>query len=366
MSKLLKKKNLGSTPTQAPTMSKWAQGIEHHKPKPTTNINVKMLPLRLIKPDPKNARGLILTDIDIQAGPKLKVFPFDEEAQKKFLSELKEFFKDDASAEKKIEEYLSLALLAASIEDPSKLHQPILVIANDYEFCMIFGHRRRLAHFILDAEEILCRIVNEEPSELEHRLTQFKENKDRENLDLSSELRAFYGVVDAWETEHQQSISISKVMALLQQKKTKAAWVLAVLKHMKDNRLFERAIHSNVITSLEIAYNLTAMEDRRLQEELLNALMAGKEFSYKQMMARIKNPELAVRSPDTLKRKTDYGLKIGRDTNLKALSKIVKLIIKNPEFREHQKEFAMLNIESKPGISKAWEKIFHLLERSGM
>lgn len=345
------------------TLTKWSEGISQQKNLHTEGLNVKFIPLTSIIFNPENSRKIRITHEEIINGPKIEKTTFEDEASENtFIKKIETFFQDSPNKEEKVAEYISLSLLAASIKSPTELINPVTVYLEDMYFHLIAGHRRTYAHFILGASEIAAKIIDQKPDSLEQNLLQWKENKDREDLRLSDELDNILQVVTAWEKGMGQKISIRKLMSILNIKKTKASWYLATLKEISKNPLFEKALENECISSLELCYNISTMEDEKSKRELLTDLLAGTKLGYKQTMARIKNPDLAVRSPDTTERKKHLGLVLNKKTNVDVLSKIIRLIIRNPEFKAHQHEFEKINITSKPGIMSAWEKINDLLD----
>jgi hypothetical protein len=356
------------TPTNE-KMTKWNDGISQQKTINANTINVQNVPLSLVKLDPNNSRTSHLELTELINGPKLKSIDFDEDEQKLFQEAVENYFENDPKKELKINEYISLAHLAASIGNSNNLINPITVYLKDMDFYLIAGHRRTLAHYILGAESISAVILGDNPNQFEHSLIQWKENKDREDLLLSDELESIKKVIRYWENDNNTQISIRKLMGILNIRKTKSANYLAVIKAMDENELFKNAIHQKVLTSLELAYNIALMHDKSAKEEILTDLLSGNSYSYKQLMTRIKNPELSVRSPDTLINKQTnntkddrpYGLTIRRDVDTKTITKIMKLIIKSPELKGYIGEFETINLESKPGILAAWKKIYELL-----
>jgi ParB-like chromosome segregation protein Spo0J len=344
--------------------SNWSKGIGDQKPKPLDAFlpNVKMLSMGLIEPDEKNSREQLVSDEEYTNGPKPQI-PYDEAAQIRLIAELEVYFKNDANESKKTQSYLETAQLAGSIESPENLHQPIKV--REYRqnrFLLVFGHRRRLAHILLNANQILTIIESAPMDALSHILAQRKENSDRVNLKLKEELKVIKRLISEWESKHNKKVSITKLMVLLNEKKTKTAWILAVIKELSVNEQFSKAISQEIITSLEVAYYLSATENKQHQQAILNRLLNKEKFNHKQLITLIRSPSTAIRAPDTQSKTDNYGLKVTRKTNINVLSKAIRLILKTSEFRELASEFSAINLESKQGVEMAWKKIFQLLD----
>lgn len=344
-------------------LKKWNEGISQQKDIKSESLNVQMIPLSQIKLDPDNSRSINITLADVRNGPKLLSNSFvNDETEIEFKNKVELYFENHPNKEEKIVNYTSLAFFAASIGDPTKLINPITVYLEGMQFCLLAGHRRTLAHYIMGANKIAARIVSSQPNKYEHSLLQWKENKDREDLSLHDEIDNIRRVVGAWEEENEGVISVRKLMTVLSIKKTKAACYLSVTRSvMSDKKIFE-AIKKGVLSSLELSYNICLMKNKQGRDDILNELLSGNKLSYKQAMARIKNQEITVLLPQKEKLSTSSnGLKIVKTTNIKAISKIIKLIIKSPEFKNHQHELAMIDTNTKPGILAAWQKIYELL-----
>ena len=325
----------------------------------------KKSPYHKLNYNPQNARTSHLTLDEIIRGPKLDTGNFDEFSQKNFQTKLEAYFEKPRNRYQKINEYMSLAQLAASIGTPDNLINPVTVFLKDMDFYLIAGHRRTLAHLILGADGIIAKILAQAPNHFEHSLIQWKENKDREDLSLSDEIESIAKVISHWENVSGEKISVRKLMGILNLRKTKSANYLAVIKTIETDLLFQKAIATEKLTSLELAYNIASMTNPPARQEILQDLLAGIKFSYKQLMAKIKNPELSVRTPDTLKFSTDksHGLTLSRKTNVVAIAKILKMVIKSPELRSFQLEFEKINLASKVGIIAAWEKIYQIFAK---
>lgn len=343
-------------------VKKWNHGINQQKEIYSESLNVQMIPLSQVKLDPNNSRTISITLHEIENGPKVLPTTFsDDDSEATFRSDVECFFNNDENKETKIADYLSLAIFAASIGDHHKLINPITVYLDGMDFHLVAGHRRTLAHSMMNSKFIAAKILPSQPNDFEHGLLQWKENKDREDLTLIDEIDNIDKIIRAWELDNNASISVRKLMSVLNLRKTKAACYLAVTKSIRVDPLFHQAIRSEAITSLEVSYNIAVMENVKERTALLKELLAGKKFSYKQIMARIKSPEISVRTPDTSLINAHKGLVVNRNTNIDVLSKIIRLIIKSPEFKGYQTEFEKINTTSKPGILAAWEKIHDLL-----
>ena len=122
-------------------------------------------------------------------------------------------------------------------------------------------------------------------------------------------------------------------MSLLNTKKTKASYYLAIIREIAKNTLLFDAIKMQCITSLEVLYNLCNMQDVAAKSKLLKEILSGTKYHYQQLMSKIKSPDLTVRSPDTLKFKNSPLLKITKRTNLDVVAKLTRIMVKSPAFK---------------------------------
>ncbi len=359
-------KNQKNAPKQRAKMKAihWSEGISQQKQNTSFSVNAKFVPLSLIDPDPENSRALYISEDEVLNGPKLTpelINDNTKDALDLIQKDVDQYFAKTPDSEQKINAYISILSLGITIGSPDNLEQPIKIKPNGNRFQVVFGHRRRLAHIVLNAKEILCIIEGGNKSELSHALSQFKENNNREDLDLKGELKAISRIKRAWEGEHNKTISINILRSLTALKKTKAAWFLAVIKDKEKSILMDRAIESGVVSSLQIAYYLSAMHSDQAKNDILNELLSGRSYNHSALLKRIQNPDLAVRSPDPLNKNDHFhGLKLTKKTNIKPISKIIRVILNTPEMRSHQKQFTAFNLETKEGILSAWENLCDL------
>lgn len=346
-----------------PSLHKWSEGIAQQKETKAPTLNAKYIPLNQVQLDTENARCSHLSLNDLINGPKITKFPFDEIAQKEFEENVQSFFQDRShtkDTKKAIKEYLSLGTLAASIEKPEKLIHPISVYLKDMLFLVNSGHRRVMAHYLLNADKIAAVIKEPSDTTLEKNISQFKENEEREDLSLVEKISAVSKIIKAYEKTFGE-ISINKLAGLLGIKRTKAANLLSVYKEFNKNPIFKKSIETEALTSIEAANHIAQMESTEEKNAVLQTLLAGESLTYKQLIARTKNPKIAVRSPDTHILNFKSCLKINKGTNIKPISKLLLLALNNPELKKHQTDILALNLESKTGLLQAWEKLLTIL-----
>lgn len=232
-------------------------------------LNAKYLPLNSIQLDPMNPRELAIDLDDVKNGPKLPDGSFDDEVQDDFKENLRVHFEGDNEKKQKILDYLSVALLAATIRDPKKLMQPICVYEKSNRYIVLAGERRTLAHHIMGAQHIAANIV-EEPEAKEKALMQYIENSAREDLPLKDKYRAIRNILK----HYGESISVRSLASILRLSKSQAQKYAKICK--EDNVLFKRAVESGVLSSPEDAYNLIKNNDSESISSICNLLLKGK------------------------------------------------------------------------------------------
>lgn len=92
---------------------------------------------------------------------------------------VREYFSGEPNADEKVEEYLNLATHAANIGTPEDLMNPVTVYQEGRQFRVISGHRRVLAHYILDAQKIAA-VIRKAPESLKRYVFRWVENEDRD------------------------------------------------------------------------------------------------------------------------------------------------------------------------------------------
>ncbi|MBN9289472.1 MAG: ParB N-terminal domain-containing protein [Gammaproteobacteria bacterium] len=232
-------------------------------------LNAKFLPLQAIQLDPENPRELSIDINDVINGPKLPTVPFDDEMQDAFKETLKQHFGDEDNKKQKINDYLSIALLASSIKSPERLIQPICVYEKRNKYVLLAGERRTLAHHIMGAKHIAANIIIE-PEPKEKALLQYIENSSREDLSLKDKYRAIRNII----SHYGETISARSLASILRISKSQAQKYSKICK--EENLLFKRAIESGALTSPEDAYNIIKSNDTNMISNICNLLLKGK------------------------------------------------------------------------------------------
>ncbi|NOY51175.1 MAG: hypothetical protein GXO88_11535 [Chlorobi bacterium] len=336
---------------------KWTEALASHT-EGGGHLNVQSIPLEVVQQDPENSRRYLITLDDVKNGPKLIASEFDEDVQEKLTTEISTFFSSAADKERKIEEYLSLAQFAASIGSAEGLLNPITVYMEQMVFHLVAGHRRTLAHFILDEKQIAAHILANKPDKLMRSVLQWRENEDRQDLSLAERLSNVARVVQAWEEQSNAAISVRKLMSLLSLKKTQSTWFSKVIR--ENDPIFRQAIESGTIRSLEVAYNISSMDDISERHALISQLKNGVPYTFNQLKKKIKSPlNTTVKKSEKLEH---YGLVLKKTTNIPVIVKIIQATVELPELEEHKNELMKLNLKRPKDVLAAWQIIYQLLE----
>ena len=257
------------------TTSKWTESIKYQlEDIENSVINTQFINIEQVVLDPNNHRTISCTLEEIQHGPKLPTEGFNQNNQAFFEKSVQIYFKNSENSLKKIKDYIELSTLAASIKTPDNLMNPITVYHNNNMlFNLVAGHRRTLAHYLMNSKKISARILDKKPSELDKHLLQWSENQDRENLTLSDQIKAINKIILSWEQKNNTNISLEKLISILSIKKTKAIWFLKLYR-TKDSEVLN-LINEEIISSLETAYKISCITNKEEKLSAINGILNG-------------------------------------------------------------------------------------------
>lgn len=211
-------------------------------------LNVELVALNRISPDPLNPRGLGLDPADPRA--------LDSEAPG---------YAEKAAQLEKLEE------LAQSIREIG-VQTPIKVYRHGEGFRIAYGERRYLASVLAGKAAIPAVILNERPAQL--RLIQLVENLQREDLSPWHRVENVRMVVDELREEG-RAVSGGEALAdIIGLGRTQAFQYWAVLNGPEDVRA---ALKGGLIQSIDKAALLARIEDDEDRDEALQRLLRGEE-----------------------------------------------------------------------------------------
>lgn len=340
-------RNRTETKKNEDNATKWSSGIELQS-KTAKPLNYKSIPVELINIDPKNARNMHFSIEDIKAAPKITGTSLHDET---YVSQLKSFVSSFEDANEKLEEIMKTAKLADSIRK-SGLINPITTFMEEMEFQLISGHRRLFASILLDEEEIASNIQDRPQSNVDRYLIQWSENEDREDLQLSEQLKNIKIIISSWEEETEKDISITKLMELLGFKKTQASWYLKTIREMSNSSLYTKLIHENKISSLEMSYKIAQIGTLDIKNSLLQKIDESELSSYADIDDYLKS---TVRSPDSKQKNvTKPNIKTDIGFNADILKEIAKFNILNVD----SNIFKNLDLSHEKDLKKAWKILY--------
>lgn len=337
--------------------AKWINSIKNQDITEQKSLNAKYVPLELTVPDSDNPRRLYIDKEKIKNAPPLKDFlPFNEQNQKTFEKAYTDYCKQFDHPDQVFVDFLETAELAASIKTPEELIQPISVVYRQGKFFVEAGHRRRLAHYMLGASHIAAIIKNTEQTGVNKILLQYKENKERKDISLYEEICSLQHLNNAHQQESNKSLSIKTLCELTGTKRTRSAWLVAVLKGIEQNADLMRVIETEKVTSLEVATQIARLENKVLQTKLLKEMLASvKKLSFQQALNHIQQ--------STKKSTSNPKSKLIPTTpaEVKVLSKIITIVKNDPTLGRYAEEFNGLDLTDKKTLTTAWQRLLDIL-----
>jgi hypothetical protein len=343
-------------PVQQKKYSVWNDALTQQKKLLDLEVNTQFIPLDILDLDPQNARQISITLNEIRNAPKLNnAVNLSEDFEKSvndFFSE-----KDPISHDVKVNEYLSLAQLASSINRPDNLIHPILVYMEEGRFKLIAGHRRSLAHHIMGVDVIFAKILPIKPDAIEKSVLQWKENHERKNLSLYEKLLFIDSLTSAWSDVTGEKVNIPVLMSLLSFRKTMASYFVSVLSTFKSNEKFRTAIEMDILNNIKSASNIAKLQSEA-QNRMLDMLIQGHPIEKQGNSDKL----------DVGKKKSSgniassFGLKITKDTRLSPISAMLKKLMLLPEVSDERDTLSGLNLNKKEDVIVAWKILYDVFD----
>ncbi|MBV1929679.1 MAG: hypothetical protein KUG81_09240 [Gammaproteobacteria bacterium] len=326
------------------------------------HINARFVELDAIDLDPKNGRSFSCSIEEMKSGPKLNCSLEDatnkEGEWREFESSVNTYFNGN---KKKIDEYLELGRLALNIKEPIGLINPVTIVMNNTRFDLLAGHRRTLAHYILNSKVIAAQI-REKESPLSQHIIRWSENEGREDLSLKDKLNDLKSVIDQWQDTNGIKISTRKLENLLGIKKSYAGYYLKILR--EDDALFWKVMNLGFLKSLEATYNIARIESLEEKHRLLNEIILNKGIKLADTRAASSIGKKGVQSLDTLRRKSKYGLSIKKNTNTDVFKKMLGAIVTIPELESVNQRLDEFDTTSNEGILNLFDTVYLELEKN--
>jgi len=205
-------------------------------------VNVEIINLSKVTPDPKNPRSLGLTE--------------DELSWLKNDGEINNAREEGGAVDQRIKTLLKLRDLADSIKSNGVL-QPIRVYRLGEGFRIESGERRYWGALIAKEKKVPAIILKAKPARL--RTFQLIENLQREDLSLPAKLRNIASVVDELEEEEGGAVLTNAALGeVIGTSRRQASKYLSVIRGHGD---IMSAITAGVISDINVAVELTKIVD---------------------------------------------------------------------------------------------------------
>lgn len=335
------------------------------------SINVKTIPVDTVLFEPGNPRELRITPDEIRENYAMLMLPpkalqehADDDWMEDYENSVAEVFPDDL----KKNDFMSIALFAASLKSADRLLNPIVVWREDTLFYKITGERRYLAHVLLKEPNIAARIYEQKPSKFQISCIQWEENYQREDLCLHDALRNLRDMVEGWKLDTgNESITAAQFQNMSGMSRANGARYLRILTHASE-RLWD-AMKVRKVDSLTTAYQLAAVDAETCDKELEKIFKGAPGTSAKEI-AR----ERAEKGERTRRRRPT---KIGRVPNFinptfvrrarpRELATSRFLIMRLQESMNSQgleEELEKFDLETPKGIGAALDTIYKFADR---
>lgn len=290
----------------------------------SNDLNVEMIALHQIQPDPHNRRSLGLDPIS----PKT-IDPNDPEYARK---------SEDLA---RIEE------LAQSIEKQGLL-QPISVYPYGSGYRIVAGERRYLAHVLLGAPSVKALILSAKPRNL--RTLQLIENSQREGIPLDKQIESMRDVLLEYEANGEPITSGDEFALAIGRRRTTAYrwWALV---HASEDVL--EAVRNGLIGFVD-ASNLATISSAEERSNALAAMLSGESTDAATALpvAVAKPTEKRGRGRPALIKAT-----LGSTTNLGVVRRIVAAV-------EGEDACADTNWSDPKAVTARFKKLLQELERT--
>ncbi len=258
-----------------------------------SKLNIKFLPLEIIKIDKTNSRKLLIGIDEVKKGPKIIDSNFDSDAQKIYITQLMQLYASTEKASEKVTQHLNLAIFAASIGSPENLDNPITVVQNGAHMDLVAGERRTLAPHILDAEFILSFI--KKFNDYDKAFLQYQENSKQEQLNLSEKINSVEKLVNEWEKKFETTMKRDHAISILGLQKTQAGYYLLVVRSDSDD--VKQAIKNGVFNTIQQAYDIAKIKDDAERSIALQAFIDNNPLEERKLTVPKKLKQKKVTEP---------------------------------------------------------------------
>ena len=252
-----------------------------------------------------------------------------------------------------LEDLLGIFQLAKSINSPDNLINPIIVYPDKFNFIIVAGHHRFLAHKLLKKDEIKSTILDKKPDDLSINLIRWKENEDRLDLSLYEKIINVSNIINYWEHANKSIIKSDGLGTLLSVGKSTSKKYLRVTKEISCNKKYEEAIRNNFISSLLVAYSIANIKNNTEKTNAVDKILDGKKFTPNDIK---QGKHFGKKSP-----KVRQIINLKSVDNLDAITQITMTLIKSSLLKNHYKQLSKMPLKTKADLSHIWKIIYQKL-----
>ena len=217
----------------------------------------------------------------------------------------------------KLDAFISLQELSQSIKNEG-LIQPITAYESGNDYLLIAGERRFLAHLLLKAVEIRA-LIKPRPADFNLAKIKLIENVQRKDLNLVEMITGLVVTNDLHKKENEgRSMKRADIIKAISVGKTTASRYYKILQGPAD---VVTAIHNNELTQLEIAAEISAIQDIKERSKMIDIVRNGQNQSLAKDL--IKKSKTSAEKKKKGVGRSLTSVPLGKVTN----TKIVKLII---------------------------------------
>lgn len=271
-------------------------------------LNVRSIPVRNIKINPRNQRKLEITPAMIRwlasqrPIDKAKLATDDGDYCEIYTEEAVRFLNSPKPAtvpeaisatverdeweaipevlsEKAVKDLTAIIEFAFSLRSADRLLHPVVVWNEEFRFSLVVGERRYLTHLLLDEPQIYARVSDSSPEQVEESLLMWAENVDRKDLNVYEKVMAAKQVLqdraNLLELKDYLPASGAELAGILRVSRAAGFRYYAILSCNVE--AFWKAIEEGKIESMHAAANLARQPKTVIEQRLSEKQPASKK-----------------------------------------------------------------------------------------
>ncbi len=308
-------------------------------------LNYRLVPIDAIEFDPDNPRELKITRDDVINGIKT----------------------NDPLYEIKSKELESLLQMSETVKEFG-VRNPIEIYKHGAVYRLIHGERRCLSSLLALKKEIPAKILNEKPNSYEIKMLQLIENVQREDLSLSEYINNIQAVIDEYKINIDPNVDVttSFIEKIVNKSRAQSFNILTILKAPED---VQKYIKSGEIKNLEKAAVIANVKDIDNRQKLIHICINGSSLSQIKLTKEKLNQEKQLDRNNTKISSLSYHPGLGPskiilgDTQKRTvISKIIKLVLKDPQYKAYGNTFKNFHYEDYRSCSAAFKTLIKIME----